>query len=62
MAEGGRIITIGTCMTQRVPGPGGTLYATSKSALIGPDQGPGQGAGPAGITANIVHPGRSTPT
>ena len=32
MVSGGRIITIGTCMTQRVPGPGGTLYATSKSA------------------------------
>jgi NAD(P)-dependent dehydrogenase (short-subunit alcohol dehydrogenase family) len=33
MPEGGRIITIGSCMTHRVPGPGGTLYATSKAAL-----------------------------
>ncbi|CAM5552213.1 SDR family oxidoreductase [Streptomyces hirsutus] len=35
MTAGGRIITLGTCMTQRVPGPGGTLYAMSKAALVG---------------------------
>lgn len=35
LARGGRIVTIGSCMAQRVPGPGGTLYATSKAALIG---------------------------
>ncbi|WP_432192277.1 SDR family oxidoreductase [Streptomyces sp. bgisy027] len=57
MAAGGRIITIGTCMTQRVPGPGGTLYATSKSALIGLTKALARELGPRGITANIVHPG-----
>ncbi|KUL43491.1 SDR family oxidoreductase [Streptomyces regalis] len=57
MTEGGRIITIGTCMTQRVPGPGGTLYATSKSALIGLTRALARELGPRGITANIVHPG-----
>lgn len=57
MTEGGRIITIGTCMTQRVPGPGGTLYATSKSALIGLTKALARELGPRGITANIVHPG-----
>ncbi|AQS66732.1 3-oxoacyl-ACP reductase family protein [Streptomyces pactum] len=57
MSEGGRIITIGTCMTQRVPGPGGTLYATSKSALIGLTKALARELGPRGITANIVHPG-----
>ncbi|MEU9659967.1 3-oxoacyl-ACP reductase family protein [Streptomyces chartreusis] len=57
MAAGGRIITIGTCMTQRVLGPGGTLYATSKSALIGLTKALARELGPRGITANIVHPG-----
>ncbi|WP_406452579.1 SDR family oxidoreductase [Streptomyces sp. NBC_01622] len=57
MTSGGRIITIGTCMTQRVPGPGGTLYATSKSALIGLTKALARELGGRGITANIVHPG-----
>ncbi|MEU5887068.1 SDR family oxidoreductase [Streptomyces sp. NPDC047461] len=57
MTSGGRIITVGTCMTQRVPGPGGTLYATSKSALIGLTKALARELGPRGITANIVHPG-----
>ncbi|MET8243817.1 SDR family oxidoreductase [Streptomyces sp. NPDC005202] len=57
MADGGRIVTIGTCMTQRVPGPGGTLYATGKSALIGLTKALARELGPRGITANIVHPG-----
>src|SRR3954451_18162550 len=57
MRDGGRIITIGSCMTQRVPGPGGTLYATSKSALTGLTKALARELGPRGITANIVHPG-----
>ncbi|MFD7401949.1 SDR family oxidoreductase [Streptomyces sp. NPDC059866] len=57
MTDGGRIITVGTCMTQRVPGPGGTLYATSKSALIGLTKALARELGGRGITANIVHPG-----
>ncbi|MBX9396683.1 SDR family oxidoreductase [Streptomyces sp. TRM72054] len=57
MTEGGRIITIGSCMTQRVPGPGGTLYATSKAALIGLTKALARELGGRGITANIVHPG-----
>ncbi|MEV5440033.1 SDR family oxidoreductase [Streptomyces sp. NPDC052682] len=57
MGGGGRIITIGTCMTQRVPGPGGTLYAMSKAALIGLTKALARELGPRGITANIVHPG-----
>jgi 3-oxoacyl-[acyl-carrier protein] reductase len=57
MVSGGRIITIGTCMTQRVPGPGGTLYATSKSALVGLTKALARELGGRGITANIVHPG-----
>ncbi|MFC8359191.1 3-oxoacyl-ACP reductase family protein [Streptomyces griseorubiginosus] len=57
MRDGGRIITIGSCMTQRVPGPGGTLYAASKSALIGLTKALARELGPRGITANLVHPG-----
>jgi NAD(P)-dependent dehydrogenase (short-subunit alcohol dehydrogenase family) len=57
MGAGGRIITIGTCMTQRVPGPGGTLYAMSKAALTGLNRALARELGPRGITANIVHPG-----
>ncbi|MEU0272010.1 SDR family oxidoreductase [Streptomyces sp. NPDC006307] len=57
MGRGGRIVTIGTCMTQRVPGPGGTLYAMSKSALSGLTRALARELGGRGITANIVHPG-----
>ena len=57
MPRGGRIITVGTCMTQRVPGPGGTLYAMSKSALVGLTRALARELGGRGITANIVHPG-----
>ncbi|MEU4270821.1 SDR family oxidoreductase [Streptomyces sp. NPDC026092] len=57
MERGGRIVTIGTCMTARVPAPGGTLYATSKSALIGLTKSLARELGGHGITANIVHPG-----
>ncbi|MEV0302698.1 SDR family oxidoreductase [Streptomyces prasinus] len=57
MTEGGRIITLGTCMTQRVPGPGGTLYTMSKAALVGLTKALARELGGRGITANIVHPG-----
>lgn len=57
MTSGSGIVTIGTCMTQRVPGPGGTLYAMSKSALVGLTKALARELGPRGITANLVHPG-----
>lgn len=57
MGSGGRIITIGSCMTQRVPGPGGTLYAMSKAALTGLTKALARELGGRGITANLVHPG-----
>ncbi|MFG2292433.1 SDR family oxidoreductase [Streptomyces sp. NPDC048603] len=57
MGQGGRIVTIGSCMTQRVPGPGGTLYAMSKSALSGMTKALARELGERGITANLVHPG-----
>ncbi|MFF0486465.1 SDR family NAD(P)-dependent oxidoreductase [Streptomyces sp. NPDC004435] len=57
LPNGGRIVTIGTCMTQRVPGPGGTLYALSKAALVGLNRALARELGGRRITANIVHPG-----
>ncbi|MEE1815596.1 SDR family oxidoreductase [Streptomyces sp. SP18ES09] len=56
-SEGGRIITVGSCMTQRVPGPGGTLYTMSKAALTGLSRALARELGGRGITANVVHPG-----
>lgn len=35
MSGGGRIITIGSALAERVPAPGMTLYTTSKAALAG---------------------------
>ncbi|MFF9151676.1 SDR family oxidoreductase [Streptomyces sp. NPDC014846] len=57
MTSGGRIITVGSCVTQRVPGPGATLYAMSKSAVIGLTKALARELGGRGITANAVHPG-----
>ncbi len=57
MERGGRIISTGSCMVQRVPGPGGTLYATSKAALTGLTKALARELGDRGITANLVHPG-----
>ncbi|MFI5668188.1 3-oxoacyl-ACP reductase family protein [Streptomyces sp. NPDC051704] len=57
MGSGGRIVTIGSCMTARVPGPGGTLYAMSKAALTGLNKALARELGERGITANLVNPG-----
>lgn len=57
MPEGGRIITIGSNLAQRVPWPGISLYALSKAALVGMTKGLARDLGPREITVNIVHPG-----
>ena len=57
MEAGGRIISIGSCFAERVPYPGISLYAMSKSALIGLTKGLARDLGERGITANLVHPG-----
>ncbi|MEV7540954.1 SDR family oxidoreductase [Streptomyces sp. NPDC089915] len=57
MGAGGRIVTIGSCMVARVPGPGGTLYAMSKAAMTGLTKSLARELGDRGITANLVHPG-----
>ncbi|MET9616024.1 SDR family NAD(P)-dependent oxidoreductase [Kitasatospora indigofera] len=57
MAEGGRIITIGSCMSERSAFAGGSLYGMSKSALNGLTRSLARELGPRGITANLVQPG-----
>jgi len=57
MGEGGRIITIGSALADRVPAPGMTLYAMAKSALTGLTRGLARDLGPRGITVALVHGG-----
>ncbi|MFC6015924.1 SDR family NAD(P)-dependent oxidoreductase [Plantactinospora solaniradicis] len=57
MGEGGRVISIGSCFVERVPYPGVSLYAMSKSALGGLTRGLARDLGGRGITVNVVHPG-----
>jgi 3-oxoacyl-[acyl-carrier protein] reductase len=57
MQAGGRIINIGSCNAERVPVAGQSVYALSKSALIGLVKGVARDLGPRGITINNVLPG-----
>jgi len=57
MKRGARIVSIGSCLAERVPDPGITLYAMTKSALIGLTKGLARDYGPRGITVNLVQPG-----
>ncbi len=57
LADGGRIVTIGSASGERVPFPGLTAYAMSKAALIGFTRGLSRELGPNGITVNLVQPG-----
>lgn len=57
LGQGGRIISIGSCLADRVVEPNIALYAMSKAALIGFTKGLARDLGPRGITVNIVHPG-----
>lgn len=57
MDDGGRIISIGSNLAERIPGPEMSLYAASKAALVGLTKGLARDLGPRGITVNVVHPG-----
>jgi 3-oxoacyl-[acyl-carrier protein] reductase len=57
MTAGGRIVTIGSALTERVPAEGMTVYAMAKSALVGLTRGLARDLGPRGITATLVHGG-----
>ena len=57
MKDGGRIINIGSVNADRMPFPGGAVYAMTKSALQGLVQGLARDLGPRGITVNNIQPG-----
>ena len=57
LKRGGRIISIGSTLAERVPFPGMTAYALTKSALLSLTKGLARELGPSGITANIILPG-----
>lgn len=57
MGRGGRIVSTGSCLAERVHGPGMSLYSLTKAALVGFTKGIARDLGPRGITANLVHPG-----
>ena len=57
LSSGGRIVSIGSALAERVPFPGVTAYAMSKSALLSFTRGLSRELGPQGITVNLVLPG-----
>ena len=57
MGEGGRIINIGSCMSDRTPFPGASAYTMSKAAVAGFTRALGTELAPKGITVNNVQPG-----
>jgi len=57
LGSGGRIISIGSSLAERVPFAGVTAYAMTKSALISFNRGLARELGPKNITVNLVHPG-----
>jgi len=57
LKAGGRIITIGSCLAERVAFENVAIYSMSKSALLSFTRGLARELGPRGITVNLVHPG-----
>ena len=57
MGEGGRIITIGSGLADRVAFPGIADYSATKAAVVGYTRGAARDLGPKGITVNVVQPG-----
>jgi 3-oxoacyl-[acyl-carrier protein] reductase len=57
MRDGGRIISIGSTVGERVVLPGLSDYAATKAAAAAYSQGWARDLGPRGITVNVVQPG-----
>jgi 3-oxoacyl-[acyl-carrier protein] reductase len=57
MGEGGRIISIGSTVGERVILPGLSDYAATKAAVAAYTRGWARDLGPRGITVNVVEPG-----
>lgn len=58
MGRGGRIINIGSVSSEYMPFSGQSVYAMTKSAIVGLTRGLAREVGPGGITVNNVQPGR----
>ncbi|WDZ96967.1 SDR family oxidoreductase [Herbaspirillum sp. WKF16] len=57
LPDGGRIISIGSCLALRPGRAGVSLYAASKAALVGLTKGVARDLGKCGITVNLIQPG-----
>jgi NAD(P)-dependent dehydrogenase (short-subunit alcohol dehydrogenase family) len=57
LKQGGRIISIGSCLGERVPSAGVTMYSATKSALLAFTRGLARELGLQEITVNLVQPG-----
>ncbi|WP_219566033.1 SDR family NAD(P)-dependent oxidoreductase [Streptomyces griseus] len=57
LADGGRIVSVGSALTRYTGGPGSTLYGLRKSALVGLTKPLARELGPRGITVNVIQPG-----
>ncbi|WP_405456263.1 SDR family NAD(P)-dependent oxidoreductase [Streptomyces globisporus] len=57
LADGGRVISVGSALSRYAGGPGSTLYGLSKSALTGLTKPLARELGPRGITVNVIQPG-----
>lgn len=57
LKAGGRIISIGSGLAERVPFGGSTVYSLTKSALLAFTRGLSRELGPQDITVNLVQPG-----
>jgi 3-oxoacyl-[acyl-carrier protein] reductase len=55
--KSGRIINIGSCLGERIFGPGMTIYSATKFAVTGLTKGLSRDLGPFGVTVNNVQPG-----
>jgi NAD(P)-dependent dehydrogenase (short-subunit alcohol dehydrogenase family) len=57
MRGGGRIVNVGSSFASRVPAPGVSAYAMTKSAVNGLTRALARELGPRGITVNVILPG-----
>jgi 3-oxoacyl-[acyl-carrier protein] reductase len=57
LPDGGRIVSIGSCLGERVPFGGVTVYSMTKSALLSFTRGLAREVGSRSITVNLVQPG-----
>jgi 3-oxoacyl-[acyl-carrier protein] reductase len=56
-AKSGRIINVGSCLGERIFGPGMAIYSATKFAVTGLTKGLSRDFGPHGVTVNNVQPG-----